>query len=261
MTMQAVRILACQNMVSYRVPQSLIIKESYPLPAYSTVIGMVHAACGFTKLVPMQVSIQGSFASSVKELYARYEFGRNTKYEATRHQVRLQGKNGVYGMTRGPGSIELLTDVRLLLHIIPKDDSICETIAKGMLYPKKYLSLGRWEDLLRVDDVRITELREETVNEDTLNLDCSAWIPVQIEETLKKTVRSGFMPSGTCYRLNKIYNISDLGLRSWKETVSARYAGRGTMIGKGGRLLMDRLPIMCKDMPYYNEGIIPVFPA
>lgn len=46
-TKKAVRIIAYQNMASYRVPSSLAIKESYPLPPYSSVIGMVHAACGF----------------------------------------------------------------------------------------------------------------------------------------------------------------------------------------------------------------------
>ena len=78
--MRAVRILIEQPTASYRIRQSLEIKESYPLPPYSTVIGMIHAACGFQEYVPMQVSIQGDVVSHVQELYTRYEFGNGTKY-------------------------------------------------------------------------------------------------------------------------------------------------------------------------------------
>lgn len=259
--MRAVRVLAAQNMVSYRVPQSLIIKESYPLPPYSTVIGMVHAACGFTEYVPMKVSIQGDFASSVQEMYTRYEFGKKTKYDAGRHQVKLHGEDCDYGMTRGPGSVELLTDVRLILHIIPEEDAMCETIQHGLQSPKNYLNLGRWEDLLRIDDVRITELQKERIQKDNIALECSAWIPEETEAELKRTVRTKYIATGTSYRLHKTYEISNLGLRSWTETVTARYAGCGTFIGKGGCLLTDRTPVKVKDMPYADQEAMPVFPA
>ena len=56
--MRAIRIQCFQNLVNYRKPTSFLIKETYPLPPYSTVIGMVHAACGFEQYHPMQVSIQ-----------------------------------------------------------------------------------------------------------------------------------------------------------------------------------------------------------
>ncbi|MCH3971208.1 MAG: CRISPR-associated protein Cas5 [Oscillospiraceae bacterium] len=259
--MRAVRVLAEQNMVSYRMPQSLMIKESYPLPPYSTAIGMVHAACGFTEYKPMKVSIQGDFASSVQDQYTRYEFSSKMLYEKGRQNVLMQKDGHNYGMTRGLGSVELLTDVKLILHIIPEEDALCETIAHGLTYPKNYLNLGRWEDLLHIDDVQITDLQEETVKEDRIQLDCSAWIPEKIEKTLQQTVRLSFTPSGTIYRLHKAYTISNLNLRNWHETVSARYAGRQTVIGKGGRLLTDRRPITIKNMPYAGREVIPVFPA
>ena len=41
--MKGVRIEAYQNLVNYRKPTSFQLKESYPLPPYSTVIGMIHA--------------------------------------------------------------------------------------------------------------------------------------------------------------------------------------------------------------------------
>ncbi len=234
--MRAIRIKAYQNMANYRLPSSAVIKESYPLPPYSTVIGMVHAACGFTEYVPMQVSIQGRCVSHLSDLYTKYEFGKSTKYEAgvigmvhaacgfteyvpmqvsiqgrcvshlsdlytkyefgksTKYeagrigmvhaacgfteyvpmQVSIQGRcvshlsdlytkyefgkstkyeagrfdiplpseDGMHGMARGIGNIELLADVELLFHIIPKDESRIEEIAAGLWQPKNYLSLG-----------------------------------------------------------------------------------------------------------------------
>lgn len=44
---RAIRLDCFQNLVNYRKPSSFIIKETYPLPPYSTVSGMIHATCGF----------------------------------------------------------------------------------------------------------------------------------------------------------------------------------------------------------------------
>lgn len=55
---RAIRIDCFQNLANYRKPSSFIIKESYPLPPYSTVIGMIHAISGFDSYHKMQVSIQ-----------------------------------------------------------------------------------------------------------------------------------------------------------------------------------------------------------
>ena len=58
---KAIRVECFQNLVNYRKPSSFIIKESYPLPPYSTVLGMIHTACGYKKgdFHPMKISIQG----------------------------------------------------------------------------------------------------------------------------------------------------------------------------------------------------------
>ena len=51
---RAIRLDCFQNLVNYRKPSSFIIKETYPLPPYSTVSGMIHAACGFKELELME---------------------------------------------------------------------------------------------------------------------------------------------------------------------------------------------------------------
>ena len=43
--MKAIRVKLTQDMVNYRKPTSFQLKETYPLPPPSTVIGMVHYLC------------------------------------------------------------------------------------------------------------------------------------------------------------------------------------------------------------------------
>lgn len=42
---------------------------TYPLPPFSTVIGALHNACGYTETHPMDISIQGRFGSMGKKAY------------------------------------------------------------------------------------------------------------------------------------------------------------------------------------------------
>ena len=67
--MKAVKLKLYQNMVNYKVPTSFQLKESYPLPPYSTVIGMVHSLCDFKEYKPMKISISGNYFSKVNDLY------------------------------------------------------------------------------------------------------------------------------------------------------------------------------------------------
>ena len=249
--MRAVRITAYQNMASYRQPSSFVMKESYPLPPYASVIGMVHAACGFTEYVPMQVSIQGYSASSISELYTKYEFGRYTKYEEGRHNVKLQGGEDLLGMTRGMGHVEVLIDVQLILHIFPEDEQMTERIYEGLLRPKNYLALGRWEDLIRIGSVCITELTESEA-EDSIQLPCDAYIPVESVHAQEV--------SATVYCLNKCYQVeAGSKIRTWTERVRAKFARTATVIESGERILLDREACIDADSPYYGINPIPVF--
>ena len=93
---QALRVKLYQNMVNYKKPTSFQLKESYPLPPYSTVIGMVHSLCDFKEYKDMDISIQGKYHSKVNDLYTRYEFHKGMKYDKGRHQLQV----GEYGVGR-----------------------------------------------------------------------------------------------------------------------------------------------------------------
>ena len=83
--MKAIKLKLYQNMVNYKVPTSFQLKESYPLPPYSTVIGMVHSLCDFKEYKPMKISISGNYFSKVNDLYTRYEFKNGNPFEMGRY--------------------------------------------------------------------------------------------------------------------------------------------------------------------------------
>lgn len=211
--MKAIRVKLSQNMVNYRKPTSFQLKETYPLPPPSTVIGMVHYLCGFTEYNEMDISIQGKYHSKVNDLYTVYEFKNATKYEKARHQIETGG----FGISRGVATAELLTDVELLLHIVPKDQYLLNKIEKAFLYPREYPSLGRREDLALIEEVKIVDIIEEELEEDIdIKDNYSAYIPVDILERKDDIILKGETGvAGTRYKLNKDYTLVDQGTKRY----------------------------------------------
>jgi len=72
--MRALRIVLTQNKAHYRKEESLQNKMTYPLPPFSTVIGAIHAACGFKEYHPMDLSIQGNYQSLSQQPYTGHAF-------------------------------------------------------------------------------------------------------------------------------------------------------------------------------------------
>ena len=61
--MKAIRLHLKQNSANYRREETINCRMTYPLPPYSTVIGAIHKACGYTDYHTMKVSIQGKYGS------------------------------------------------------------------------------------------------------------------------------------------------------------------------------------------------------
>lgn len=206
---KAVRLKLYQNMVNYKKPTSFQLKETYPLPPYSTVIGMVHSLCDYKEYKEMEISIQGKYHSKVNDLYTRYEFKNGMKFDPARHQLQV----GDFGISRGISTVELLVDVELLIHIIPGDQSLVEEIEKAFLYPREYPSLGRREDLVIIEEVKVVDIFEEELEEDIeLNGEYVAYIPLNMikdESIVVDGGGDGIKNRGTRYRITKNYNPSE----------------------------------------------------
>ena len=72
--MKALRIVLTQTSANYRKEESDKNKMTYPLPPFSTIIGAIHSACGFTEYKPMDISVQGNYKSMHREPYTDYCF-------------------------------------------------------------------------------------------------------------------------------------------------------------------------------------------
>lgn len=203
---RAIRVECFQNLVNYRKPSSFIIKESYPLPPYSTVLGMIHAVCGYPKgdFHPMKLSIQGKNAGSVSELYTRYSFSFDTKYESGRHQLCIQDGDKTYGAFKGIAYVELICNNEMVLHIQPSEEDF-DTVYQSLRNPLIYPALGRHEDILDIISVETVELREE----EEVTAKNNIYIPVDSSIDIGNS-------SYTIYTLTKEYEITPQGLRRWK---------------------------------------------
>lgn len=67
--MKAIRLHLKQNSANYRREETINCRMTYPLPPYSTVIGAIHNACGYTDYHDMKVSIQGKYGSLKTRLF------------------------------------------------------------------------------------------------------------------------------------------------------------------------------------------------
>jgi CRISPR-associated protein Cas5t len=214
MTNKAIRLRLYQNLVNYKKPTSFQLKETYPLPPYSTVIGMVHNACGFTEYKDMEVSVQGNYHSKVYDLYTRYEFG--AAYDKERHNIKLHSEkdNKNYGMTRGVSTTELLIDVDLVLHIRPKDESLVDIIYEKLANPEEFISLGRREDIVRIDELKIVKIKEEKSIESYI-LPYDSYIPVKLFDSDEIETKA------SRYLINKNYKKEmikkGVDIRQWEK--------------------------------------------
>lgn len=232
---KAVRLEIYQNLVNYKKPTSFQLKETYPLPPPSTVIGMVHFACDYKEYIPMQVAIQGKYHSKINDLYTRYEFAA-ASYEDGRHNVKLDSsaENKSYGMMRGISTTELLVDNILVLYICPDDQERVDEIYNAFLCPREYLSLGRREDIVQVNSVEITEIEEVELYDD-VTLKYDAYIPVKL---LNET-----NSNATIYNLTKDYELKTIKkgveVRSWNKVKVAHCVEGKTVIDEGTKAMIE----------------------
>lgn len=219
--MKAIKVKLYQNMVNYKVATSFQLKESYPLPPYSTVIGMVHSLCDFKEYNPMKISVSGNYFSKVNDLYTRYEFKNGTSYEKDRHQINVNN----LGINRGVATVELLVDVNLTIHIIPENQSeeMINKIYEAFKYPREYPSLGRREDIVLINEVKVVDVEIRKIKKDIENGEEKfAYIPVDfLNERIVSfgENKHGIKLPGTRYKLTKNYKSENIGTKAKEKII------------------------------------------
>ena len=197
--MQILKIKMYQETACYKKPFANKVAETYPLPPYSTVIGMFHkilqAKSG--EYFPMNISVQGEYES----IFSNYQNLRMYK-----------GKDKVTAM---PRNVHQLLNVYLIIHV-QADDEIINKIYENVINGTETFTLGRNEDLVRIDDIKILKKVEEV---EEVKIKNSAYIP----EWAAKDVK------GINYRLNTTYQIKD-DIRQWNK-VNVKYVEKRTNQG------------------------------
>lgn len=242
--MKAIRLKIEQELVNYKVPTSFQLKETYPLPPYSTVIGMIHNLCAFDKYEEMDISIQGFYNSKVNDLFTRYEFKPGMKFDKGRHQLETSG----YGVCRGIATSELLSEVELLIHIVPKDKNLISKIEKSLKFPIEYPTLGRREDLAIIKEVKIVEINlVELMENFEIHKNYCAYIPLKYIENEDVYLKNKYSLKniGTRYKINKEYTKIDYGtkgkekiFRKWGKIVEVIYSS-SILSGEDSEILLD----------------------
>lgn len=220
--MKALRLDLFQETACYKKPFALKISETYPLPPYSTVNGMLHKLLDAKEYIPMNISIQGDYESIVNNYQTTYFYKKKE-------------------VTTMPMNQHMLLNIKLIIHV-NADDEILDKIYNSILNLDDHLSLGRREDLVRIDDVRFVEIDEYNVGEDNeedyeekLLSNYTTKMPIYI------TKEKNYDLSGINYRLNNYY----IDKRSDWNKVNTLYVEKESQITDGNILLDDFNDLVC----------------
>lgn len=207
--MRCLKLKFYQEVASYIKPFAFKVGETYPLPPYSTVLGMLHRVLGVTEyLEGLGLSIQG-----------RYE----DKFVDYRSSYLYKKKDGIQ---KSPLNIHQLFGIELVIHV-SGPEHILERLHSLIQEPKEFLSLGRKEDVVRIDRVSWVDVTEEDYEYDSKLLSYDLYVPL---ESLEKDDIMGIR-----YRLNtRYYLLNDM--RVW-DRVEVIYLTEGDSLGEDSYML------------------------
>ena len=194
--MKILKLKLYQETACYKKPFATKVAETYPLPPYSTIIGMFHKILQAQpgEYFPMNISVQGSYEG----IFSNYQNLRMYK-----------GKDKVTSM---PRNVHQLLDVNLIIHV-QAEDEIINKIHQNIINGTETFTLGRNEDIVRIDEIKILENIKEVEEPDIVE---NTYIPEWIDNEV----------AGINYRLNTTYTIQN-NIRKWNK-VNVKYVEKHT---------------------------------
>ncbi len=222
--MRALRLDLFQETACYKKPFALKISETYPLPPYSTVNGMLHKLLDAKEYIPMNISIQGDYESIVNNYQTTYFYKKKE-------------------VTTMPMNQHMLLNVKLITHVNAEDE-ILDKIYDSILNLDEYLSLGRKEDLVRIDNVRFVEVDEYEVDDYKYrinDMDKKQFRFYTLKNNIYIPKKNSYRLSGINYRLNSYYEKTR---NNWTK-IDTLYVDRERKIGLGKILLDSESDIVC----------------
>ena len=191
--MKILKLNLFQETACYKKPLALKVAETYPLPPYSTIIGMFHKILQAKpgEYFDMNISVQGEYES----IFTNYQNLRMYK-----------GKDKVTSM---PRNVHQLLNISLVIHI-QAEDEVIDKIYQNIIDGKETFSLGRNEDMVRIDGIKYVKNVEE-VRRDQANR--NAYVPLE---------KLGEDMPGINYNLNTVYHVTPDNLRRY-DKVKVKY--------------------------------------
>ncbi|MCD8510976.1 MAG: type I-B CRISPR-associated protein Cas5b [Bacillus sp. (in: Bacteria)] len=221
--MKALRLKLYQQTACYKKPFAFKVAETYPLPPHSTVKGMLHAALSATSLIPMKISVQGKYDTLITDYQTHYFFKKDKTKEFVLTADGLNVDRNMSDITSMPIYTHMLYDVSLLIHVYA-EATILQDLVKVFTNGNSHLSLGRWEDLVRVDECELVELEE---SESEIQLKYDAFVPERLLGDVE------YFP----YKLNWTYRVVQ-GTRVW-DKFNVGYVQEGSYLDEDEEFLQD----------------------
>ncbi|MBO3444542.1 type I-B CRISPR-associated protein Cas5b [Clostridium sp. CCUG 7971] len=234
--MKVLKLKLFQETACYKKPFAMKITETYPLPPYSTVSGLIHKILEATEYIPLKISIQGSYESIFNNYQTTYFYKKDS-------------------ITSMPMNSHMLLNVNLTIHI-GADEKVLQEIYDKLINFDEHLSLGRKEDLVRIDDMYFTEVEKFEVDsgeyeeEDYQEHELSKF-DIKRPIYIPKSKLEDKYISGISYRLNNYYtnDANKDKKRVWNK-VDTYYVESGNIINSG-TILLDT-DSKERDLVYFN---------
>ncbi|MFZ8786488.1 type I-B CRISPR-associated protein Cas5b [Thermocrinis sp.] len=210
----------------FKNPLSIKGIEVYPLPPYSTIIGLIYRALGRKwNGEYFQISIQGDYQAIYRDYvwFKKYNF-----------------KDKELG--RLPLQVPILYNLRLLIHIKASEELLNE-IESCLKKPKELLFLSGGEYPLKVEEVKRVKCEAREVSKfNPMELVYNAYVPTLLKREIKST------EEGINFNLSYFYKNTKPKVYNW---IEATYLKKGTLIYKG-ELYVDE-----EDYPVFLTPEIP----
>ncbi len=233
--MKVLKLDLFQETACYKKPFAMKITETYPLPPYSTVNGLIHKILNATEYIPFNISVQGTYESIFNNYQTTYFYKKGS-------------------VTSMPMNSHMLLNVNLIIHI-GGDFDLLKKLYDSLLNYDEYLSLGRKEDLVRINDIRFVEVNKFEIDS---NMELNDYKNYKLSEYdirkpiyIPKSSLEDTYISGISYRLNNYYknNAKKDKKRVWNK-VDSYYVEDGNTISVGDILLDNEM-----DLLYFNNLI------
>lgn len=201
--MKILKLKLFQETACYKKPFAFKVAETYPLPPYSTVIGMFHKILQVENYIPMNISVQGDYES----IFNNYIYRR--KFLTDREKKKYNNSDFI----NKPLNEMLLLNINLIIHV-KAGDEIIDKIYYNIVNGVETFTLGRNEDIVRIDEIKIVNNVKRV---EGVFVEKNAYIPEWM-------MSSGI--HGINYRLNSKYTIEN-DLRKW-EKIDVKFVEKNT---------------------------------